>query len=98
MSNYTNFNRHENMNSKTRSEILKITSDLIFYKDHFEIMNSMYGLFDGYLYLDVPKLVENLEVKKNEYKEFTNAEEMKSRILKVWNECASYPKTETIEF
>ena len=45
------FDRHSNMDSKTRKVILDLISDIqIEIEDSFELVNSLYGLFDGYNY------------------------------------------------
>ncbi len=45
------FDRHANMDSKTRKAILDLISDIQFeILDPFELENSLYGLFDGYNY------------------------------------------------
>jgi len=45
------FDRHANMDSKTRKAILDLISDIqIEIEDSFELVNSLYGLFDGYNY------------------------------------------------
>ena len=45
---YTRFDRHAHMSGETRRKILDIISDIP--SGHFTLKNSMYGLFDGYLY------------------------------------------------
>ena len=47
---YTNFDRHEHMESETRTEIMKIIRDITEYDRVRELENMLYGLFDGYLY------------------------------------------------
>ena len=45
------FDRHSNMDSKTRKAILDLISDIeIEIEDSFTLVNSLYGLFDGYNY------------------------------------------------
>jgi hypothetical protein len=45
------FDRHTNMDSKTRKAILDLIVDIqIEIEDSFELVNSLYGLFDGYNY------------------------------------------------
>ena len=45
------FDRHANMDSKTRKTVLDLISDIeIKIEDSFELVNSLYGLFDGYNY------------------------------------------------
>jgi len=59
--NYTRFDRHENMSSETRKEILSLTGE----SSDFNLTNMLYGLFDGYLYNDI------LEVGQSEFGEST---------------------------
>jgi hypothetical protein len=45
------FDRHVNMDSKTRKAILDLIVDIqIEIEDSFTLENSLYGLFDGYNY------------------------------------------------
>jgi hypothetical protein len=45
------FDRHTNMDSKTRKTILDLIVDIqIEIEDSFTLVNSLYGLFDGYNY------------------------------------------------
>ena len=45
------FDRHANMDSKTRKTILDLIVDIqIEIEDSFTLENSLYGLFDGYNY------------------------------------------------
>ena len=45
------FDRHANMDSKTRKAILDLIVDIqIEIEDSFTLENSLYGLFDGYNY------------------------------------------------
>ena len=46
---YTTFDRHEEMSSETRSEIMELLNQ-VKYSSGFELTNMIYGLFDGYLY------------------------------------------------
>jgi hypothetical protein len=46
---YIKFDRHANMSSETRREILDIIGE-VDYNTGFDLMNMLYGLFDGYLY------------------------------------------------
>lgn len=47
--NYTRFDRHENMDSETRKEILKLIN--LTFDDR--LTNMMFGLFDGYFYNEI---------------------------------------------
>jgi len=45
------FDRHSNMDSETRKAILDLIGDIqIEIEDSFTLVNSLYGLFDGYNY------------------------------------------------
>ena len=56
MTNTRRFDRHENMDSETREEIMDliIKTKLSEFGD-FDLVNSLYGLFDGYFYEDTLK-------------------------------------------
>lgn len=56
MTNTRRFDRHENMDSETRGEIMDliIKTKLSEFGD-FDLVNSLYGLFDGYFYEDTLK-------------------------------------------
>ena len=49
---YIKFDRHANMSSETRREILDIIGE-VDYNTGFDLINMLYGLFDGYLYDDL---------------------------------------------
>ena len=53
---YILFDRHANMSSETRKEILDIIGE-VDYNTGFDLINMLYGLFDGYLYDDLLPLV-----------------------------------------
>ena len=53
---YIRFDRHTNMSSETRQEILDIIGE-VDYNTGFDLMNMLYGLFDGYLYDELLPLV-----------------------------------------
>ena len=53
---YIRFDRHSNMSSETRKEILDIIGE-VDYNTGFDLMNMLYGLFDGYLYDELLPLV-----------------------------------------
>ena len=53
---YIRFDRHTNMSSETRNEILDIIGEVDF-NTGFDLMNMLYGLFDGYLYDELLPLV-----------------------------------------
>lgn len=84
------FNRHENMSSETRHEILDIIGDLVFIEENtFNLENMLYGFFDGYDYADV--IMESKELK-----EITSKNpELAIRIASVCGIIDSYPKYES---
>ena len=68
---YTNFNRHQNMDMETLREIGSLIDIVQFgpngndgvdrhSEDGFNLVNEMYGLYDGYLYDDLLVLGKNL--------------------------------------
>ena len=81
---HTNFNRHQSMNEDTRFEILSLIKE-ISYSEEIEsnlshnVENSLYGLFDGYLYNDLQ--IEALQLPT----------ELSSRVLRIFNICNEYP-------
>ena len=50
--NYTRFDRHSNMNDEVRGTIL----DLIREERDFNLINMLFGLFDGYLYKELDEV------------------------------------------
>ena len=78
---YTRFNRHESMDAETRTEIMKIIRELI--DNTRKLENYMYGLFDGYLYSEIQ--IEALQLPT----------EIGSRIMRVFDICNRYPKSQT---
>ena len=79
---YSRFNRHEHMSSETRREILDIIMDIGYGEGTFLLTNSMYGLFDGYLYDELIGYADEVTMSKDLYR----------RILKVFNTVCQYPK------
>lgn len=79
---YSKFNRHEHMSSETRREILEIITEIGYGDGTFELTNSMYGLFDGYLYDELIQYADEVTMSKDLYR----------RILKVFNTVCQYPK------
>jgi hypothetical protein len=56
MANVKRFDRHENMSSETREEIMDLIIKLKLSEfGDFDLVNSLYGLFDGYYYEDTLK-------------------------------------------
>jgi hypothetical protein len=87
--NYTNFDRHENMNDETRFEILSLVKEVSYSEEiedglSFNIQNKLYGLFDGYLYADLQILALQLPT------------ELASKITRIFDICNRYPKLETL--
>ena len=56
---YIRFDRHANMSGEVREEILNIISE----QSDFNLINMLYGLFDGYLYNELDK-VSNPKIQK----------------------------------
>ena len=62
------FDRHSNMDSETRKAILDLIVDIeIEIEDSFTLVNSLYGLFDGYNYFFTDEF--QTELAKIEYTE-----------------------------
>ena len=57
---YIRFDRHANMSSEIRKEILDIIGE-VNYNTGFDLMNMLYGLFDGYLYDDLLSVTKNAD-------------------------------------
>ena len=68
---YTKFDRHANMSSETRREILDIIGEVDF-NTGFDLMNMLYGLFDGYLYDDLLEVAKGAKVDKALYNRVEN--------------------------
>ena len=83
---YSRFNRHEHMSSETRREILDIIMDIGYGEGTFNLTNSMYGLFDGYLYDELIQYADEVTMSKDLYR----------RILKVFRTACEYPKYERV--
>lgn len=81
---YSRFNRHEYMSSETRGEIMDIISEIGYGEGTFDLTNSMYGLFDGYLYDELIGYADEVTMSKGLYR----------RILRVFNTICQYPKYE----
>ena len=65
------FNRHANMTSTTRGEILDIIKEVDF-NTGFDLMNMLYGLFDGYLYDDLLEVARGAKIDKALYNRIEN--------------------------
>jgi hypothetical protein len=91
MAKATRFDRHENMNSETREEIMDliIKTKLSEFGD-FDLVNSLYGLFDGYFYEDTLK----------KHQKVIEAEDITLgiRLANVIKEVGSYPEGVTQVF
>ena len=68
---YIRFDRHTNMTSTTRGEILDIIKEVDF-NTGFDLMNMLYGLFDGYLYDDLLEVARGAKVDKALYNRIEN--------------------------
>lgn len=68
---YIKFDRHTNMTSTTRGEILDIIKEVDF-NTGFDLMNMLYGLFDGYLYDDLLEVARGAKVDKALYNRIEN--------------------------
>ena len=79
---YSRFDRHEHMNLETHREILDIIMEIGYGEDTFNLTNSMYGLFDGYLYDELIQYADEVTMSKDLYR----------RILRVFNTVCKYPK------
>ena len=91
MAKTTRFDRHENMSSETREEIMDliIKTKLSEFGD-FDLVNSLYGLFDGYFYEDTLK----------KHQKVIEAEDVTLgiRLANVIKEVGSYPEGVTQVF
>ncbi len=63
---YIKFDRHANMTSTTRGEIMDILKEVDF-NTGFDLMNMLYGLFDGYLYDDLLEVARGAKIDKALY-------------------------------
>lgn len=68
---FIRFNRHANMTSTTRCEILDIIKEVDF-NTGFDLMNMLYGLFDGYLYDDLLEVARGAKIDKTLYNRIEN--------------------------
>ena len=78
---YTRFNRHENMTAETLREIGNILMEEGRWEASFDVVNMIYGLYDGYLYEDL------LPMAKKEL-----SEGIFNRLKNVVNIVKNYPK------
>lgn len=86
------FDRHENMDSETRKEIMDLIIKLKLSDSFgdFDLVNSLYGLFDGYFYEDTLKKHQ----KVIEVEDVT----LGIRLANVIKEVGSYPEGVTQVF
>ena len=68
---FIRFNRHANMTSETRGEIMDILKEVDF-NTGFDLMNMLYGLFDGYLYDDLLEVARGAKVDNVLYNRIEN--------------------------
>ena len=68
---YIRFDRHTNMSSTTRGEILDIIGEVDF-NTGFDLMNMLYGLFDGYLYDDLLEVARGAKLDNVLYNRIEN--------------------------
>ena len=68
---FIRFNRHANMTSETRGEIMDILKEVDF-NTGFDLMNMLYGLFDGYLYDDLLEVARGAKIDKALYNRIEN--------------------------
>jgi hypothetical protein len=59
------------MSSETRNEILDIIGE-VDYNTGFDLMNMLYGLFDGYLYDDLLEVAKGAKIDKALYNRVEN--------------------------
>jgi hypothetical protein len=92
MSGYSIYNRHANMDAETLTEVGNLISDVRFgpngndgvnmnTQTGFDLINELYGLYDGYLYDSLLINAENANLPK----------ELFRRIIKVWVKVSKYP-------
>jgi hypothetical protein len=70
------------MSSETRREVLDIITEIGYGNNTFMLTNSLYGLFDGYLYDELIQYADDVAMSRNLYR----------RILKVFSTVCKYPK------
>ena len=68
---YIKFDRHTNMTSETRGEIMDILKEVDF-NTGFDLMNMLYGLYDGYLYDDLLEVARGAKIDKALYNRIEN--------------------------
>lgn len=86
----TFFNRHNSMDSLTRGRILDLISDLSIMENcpTFEVINMLYGSFDGYDYserIKVDPVIESLNKGGNTH--------LSTELLQIVSVIEQYPRT-----
>jgi len=82
MSGYSIYNRHQNMDAETLREVGDLIGEVRFdYNGGFELVNQLFGLYDGYLYDSLLINAESAGLPK----------ELFRRIIKVWVKVSKYP-------
>ena len=86
----TFFNRHNSMDSLTRGRIMDLISDLSIMENcpTFEVINMLYGSFDGYDYserIKVDLVIESLNAGGNTH--------LSTELLQIVSVIEQYPRT-----
>ena len=68
---YTKFDRYANMTPTTLGEIMDIIKEVDF-NTGFDLMNMLYGLYDGYLYDDLLEVARGAKIDKALYNRIEN--------------------------
>jgi len=68
---YTKFDRHANMSVETLREIGDIIGEVNF-NTGFDLMNMLYGLYDGFLYDDLLEVARGAKIDKALYYRIKN--------------------------
>ena len=68
---YIKFDRHTNMTPTTLGEIMDIIKEVDF-NNGFDLMNMLYGLYDGYLYDDLLEVARGAKIDKALYNRIEN--------------------------
>lgn len=80
---YTMFDRHANMTEEQRHQVLVLIKDIryadIEADEVFHLENWLYGMFDGYLYAEIPVTA-------------ILSEDLAERVVELWNAVDKYPK------
>lgn len=82
---YTRFDRYANMTEDQRHSVLRLIKDIryadIEAEEVFHLENWLYGMFDGYLYTEVPVVATCIL-----------PEELAERVVELWDVVDKYPK------